>query len=80
MIQTQELTDQKLLSLVETMKNTFSFAKNLKELSNREDFGILKEIINKILQQTAECAFFIREYASRRFLRKYPMNTQYLYF
>ena len=79
MIQTQKLTDQKLLSLVETMKNTFSFAKNLKELSNREDFGTLKEIINKILQQTAECAFFIRDYASRRFLRKCPTNTKDLY-
>ena len=79
MVQNQKLTDQNLLSLVETMVKTFSFAKNLRELSNRENFGTLKAIINKILQQTAECAFFIREYASRRLLRKYPTNTQYLY-
>ena len=75
MIQNQKLTDQNLLSLVETMKKTFSFAKNLKQLAERDNVATLKEIINQILQQTAECAFFIREYASRRFLRKYPTKT-----
>ena len=68
MIQNQRLTDQKLISLVRTMNKTFSFSKNLKKLSTQDNFETLKEILNQILQQTGECAFFIREYASRRFL------------
>ena len=80
MIQTQRLADQNLLALVETVKKTFSFAKNLEKLPTQENFNTLKEIINQILQQTGECAFFIREYVSRRFLSKYTRRQRYFPF
>ena len=57
----------KLLSLVDTMDNTFSFVKNLDGL--RAKMTKLEEVISRALQQTAECAFFIRDYADRRFIR-----------
>ena len=75
MIQKQRLTDQSLLPLIEAMKKTYAFAKNLRELPTQENFETLKEIINQILQQTGECAFFIREYASRRFVSKYTRRS-----
>ena len=65
-IKKQRITDRKLVSLVETMNKTFSFAKNLGDLPDK--MNTLAEIIEKVLEQTAECAFFICNYARRRFL------------
>ena len=69
MIKAQRVTDENILSLIETMNKTFSFADNLAKLSTRDNIEAIKDIINQILQQTAECAFFIRDYADRRFIR-----------
>ena len=49
------------------MKNMFSFVKNLDDLPAK--MKKLEEVISRALQQTAECAFFIRDYADRRFIR-----------
>ena len=64
-IKDQRITDDKLLSLVDTMYDTLTFAKNLNDI---EQIKTVEKIVTRILQQTAECAFFIREYARRNFL------------
>ena len=65
MAQTQTATDGKLLGLVGTMNDTFSFVEDLDELPNK--IARLEDIITRILQQTAECALFIREYVRQSF-------------
>ena len=65
MAQTQTATDGKLLGLVSTMNDTFSFVEDLDELPNK--IARLEDIITRILQQTAECALFIREYVRQSF-------------
>ena len=65
MVQDQHITDNKLLSLVNTMAETFSFTNNLEDIPKMK---ILEKVIARILQQTAECAFFVREYARRHFI------------
>ena len=64
-IKDQRITDDKLLSLVDTMDDTLTFAKNLNDI---EQIKTVEKIVTRILQQTAECAFFIREYARRSFV------------
>ena len=65
MAQTQTATDGKLLGLVGTMDDTFSFVEDLDGLPNK--IARLEDIITRILQQTAECALFIREYVRQSF-------------
>ena len=69
MAQTQTATDGKLLGLVGTMNDTFSFVEDLDELPNK--IARLEDIITRILQQTAECALFIREYVRQSFAGKF---------
>ena len=69
MAQTQTATDGKLLGLVGTMNDTFSFVEDLDELPNK--IARLQDIITRIVQQTAECALFIREYVRQSFARKF---------
>ena len=66
-IKDQRITDDKLLALVDTMNDTLTFAKSLNDI---EQIKIVEKIVTRILQQTAECAFFIREYAQRNFVGK----------
>ena len=47
------------------MNSTLAFAENLNDIPKIKG---LEKIITQILQQTAECAFFIREYARRNFI------------
>ena len=65
LIKDQRITDDKLLSLVDTMNGTLAFAENLNDIKK---IKIVEKTVTLILQQTAECAFFIREYARRNFL------------
>ena len=65
LIKDQRITDDKLLSLVDTMNDTLAFAENLNDIKK---IKTVEKTVTLILQQTAECAFFIREYARRNFL------------
>ena len=64
-VRNQEIADNKLLSLFESVKQTFSFAKNLQEL--RDKVQTLEDIITQILKQTTECGFFVQDYLQRGF-------------
>ena len=65
LIKDRRMTDDKLLSLVDTMNGTLAFAENLNDIKK---IKTVEKTVTLILQQTAECAFFIREYARRNFL------------
>ena len=73
MAQTQTATDGKLLGLVGTMDDTFSFVEDLDGLPNK--IARLEDIITRILQQTAECALFIREYVRQSFAGKFTFHN-----
>ena len=47
------------------MNGTLAFAENLNDIPK---IKAVEKIVARILQQTAECAFFIREYARRNFI------------
>lgn len=47
------------------MDDTFSFAGDVAELPDK--IKRLESVITRVLQQIAECAFFIRAYVSRPF-------------
>ena len=65
LIKDQRIIDDKLLSLMDTMNDTLAFAENLNDI---EKIKTVERIVTRILQQTAECAFFIREYSRRNFV------------
>ena len=47
------------------MNGTLALAENLNDITKIQ---AVEKIVTRILQQTAECAFFIREYAQRNFI------------
>ena len=73
-VRNQEITDDKLLSLFESVKQTFSFAKNLQELRNKVQ--ALENIITQILKQTTECGFFVQDYLQRGFYSTFDFFSE----
>ena len=65
MVKGQLNRDAKLVGLVKTMEDVYSFV----EASNsfKQKVQLLEETIEKILKQTVECAIFIREYTGHGF-------------
>jgi hypothetical protein len=66
-VREQITTDRKLLELVATMENIYSFVDAV-QLDISEKVNVLEETIKRIFIQTIECAIFVREYADRGFL------------
>ena len=66
LVQEQQITEQSITSLVVTMNKAYSFVRDLDELPSK--MKSLENVIDRILQQTAECAFFIRAYISRHYV------------
>ena len=64
-VKNQLETDNKLLDLVKTMIDVWSFVDDVKSLP--EKLKRLEEIIDNIQKQTVECAIFIREYTGHGF-------------
>jgi hypothetical protein len=62
MVQAQHARDMKILDLVGTMKNTYSFVVSADELKKRP---LLQDIVKQILKQTIECGYFIQQYMRR---------------
>jgi hypothetical protein len=60
MVQAQRDRDAKMHDLVRAMENTYSFVVSAEELKSHP---VLQDIVNEILQQTIQCAYFIRGYA-----------------
>ena len=74
-VRNQEIADNKLLSLFESVKQTFSFAKNLQELRNKVQ--TLGDVIIQIMKQIKECAFFVRDYVHRGFYSTFEGFSQF---
>ncbi|KAJ7292492.1 hypothetical protein C8J57DRAFT_1456967 [Mycena rebaudengoi] len=59
-VQNQQQKDEKVVQLVQTMAELYSFAKDADSLSEAKKH--LEDTVTKIVQLTARCAMFIREY------------------
>jgi len=57
--------DSRIVGLVETMDDVFSFVKEAEPIKKIESHG---RVIELMVQQTTECAYFIREYAMNKSL------------
>jgi hypothetical protein len=64
-VEEQKERDKRILKLLDAMNDAYDFADLTKSI---EDIGrSRKETIKKMLQQTYDCAWFIRDYTSRGF-------------
>jgi hypothetical protein len=64
MVQAQQERDQRILDLVTTMEDTYSFVASADELKKNP---VLQSVVEQILKQTIECGYFIQEYTRRNF-------------
>jgi hypothetical protein len=65
MVKSQLERDAKVIGLVKTMEDVYSFVEASD--SFKQKVQLLEETIEKILKQTVECAIFIREYTGHGF-------------
>lgn len=65
MVRAQQTRDQKIVGLVTTMEDTYSFVVSAEELNSQ---SVLQDIVEKMLKQTIECGYFIQEYVQRNFV------------
>jgi hypothetical protein len=63
-VQNQRETDDKVLQLVQTMVELYSFAEDIESL--RDKMKSLENVV-EITKQTLECAIFIQEYTGHGF-------------
>ncbi|KAF7363072.1 WD40 repeat-like protein [Mycena venus] len=63
-VKKQRKMDQAIIQLVQAMVDVYSFTKDVKLLSEIE---CIKDIVDAIVQETAKCALFIREYTGHGF-------------
>ncbi|KAJ6555293.1 hypothetical protein B0H10DRAFT_1847963 [Mycena sp. CBHHK59/15] len=61
----QQETDDKLLKLIQTMVEVYSFVEDTESVSQK--IKRLEETVLAIVKQTAECAIFIQEYMGSGF-------------
>jgi len=59
MVQAQQVRDQKILDLVATIEDTYSFVAAVDELRENR---VLQDVVEQILKQTIECGYFIQQY------------------
>ena len=71
-VQSQRLADNKLLDLFESMNQTLSFAKDLREL--RDKIKTLEDAIVQILKQIAECGLFVQDYVRHGFYSMFDIS------
>ncbi|KAF7363089.1 WD40 repeat-like protein [Mycena venus] len=63
-VKKQRKMDQAIIQLVQAMVDVYSFTKDVKLLCEIEH---IKDIVGAIVQETAKCALFIREYTGHGF-------------
>jgi hypothetical protein len=68
--------DRKLVALVTTMEEVYSFVDTIQALPNK--LQVLENIVSKILKQTVECAIFIRQYTGHGFGCQYHTDPRYI--
>jgi hypothetical protein len=77
-VRNQVTTDQKLIKLVATMENVYSFVDAIQsDITGKVQ--VLEDTIKRILTQTVECAIFIREFASHGFAGMIPSTIGRLF-
>jgi hypothetical protein len=64
MVRAQQNRDRKILDLITTMEDTYSFMDSMDELRKNR---VLQDIVEQILKQTIECGYFIQEYMRHNF-------------
>jgi hypothetical protein len=64
MVQAQQVRDQKILDLVATIEDTYSFVAAVDELRENR---VLQDVVEQILKQTIECGYFIQQYMRHNF-------------
>src|ERR1700761_4797876 len=72
----QEETDEKVVKLVQTMADVYSFAEDVESLSGK--IIRFEKIISALVKQTEECALFIREYTGHGFCGRYIRNCTFV--
>ncbi|KAJ7807420.1 hypothetical protein B0H14DRAFT_3483233 [Mycena olivaceomarginata] len=65
-VKNQQETGGKIVQLVQTMAEVYAFAKDMDLLSAAKKH--LEDTVTTIVQQTAKCAMFVREYTGHGFL------------
>ncbi|KAJ7844754.1 hypothetical protein B0H14DRAFT_991057 [Mycena olivaceomarginata] len=65
-VKNQQETGGKIVQLVQTMAEVYAFAKDVDSLSAAKKH--LEDTVTTIVQQTAKCAMFVREYTGHGFL------------
>ncbi|KAJ7857483.1 hypothetical protein B0H14DRAFT_2507408, partial [Mycena olivaceomarginata] len=71
-VEKQQDMDEKVLELVRTMAEVYSFVDDVESL---EKVKRLKDVVVEITKQTVECAIFIREYTGHGFSVQLVRNT-----
>ncbi|KAJ7844732.1 hypothetical protein B0H14DRAFT_2776040 [Mycena olivaceomarginata] len=71
-VQNQQETDGKIVQLVQTMAEVYAFTKDVNSLSTAKKH--LEDTVTTIVQQTAKCAIFVREYTGHGFLGRLATN------
>ncbi|KAJ7844728.1 hypothetical protein B0H14DRAFT_2775972 [Mycena olivaceomarginata] len=71
-VQNQQEIDGKIVELVQTMAKVYTFMKDMDSLSTAKKH--LKDTATTIVQQTAKCAIFVREYTGHGFLGRLANN------
>lgn len=66
LVRHQIQNDTELLSMVETMRTAFDFSKVANNLNDSTE--MLKPIVKKLLEETANCSCFVQDYARRNLL------------
>ncbi|KAJ7108201.1 hypothetical protein C8R44DRAFT_884965 [Mycena epipterygia] len=76
-VKNQQETDDKLLKLVETMNNVYSFVVDSDAVTLSKEIKLkgLDDSALAIIQQTVECALFIQEYSANGFWDRTLRNT-----
>ncbi|KAJ7108208.1 hypothetical protein C8R44DRAFT_298178 [Mycena epipterygia] len=76
-VKKQQETDNKLLKLVETMNNVYSFVEDLDAVTLSKEIKLkgLEDSALAIVKQTVECALFIQEYCGNGFCDRTLRNT-----
>jgi hypothetical protein len=67
MIEKQNKRDEMIFELLDAMNEAYDFVDHSKPLRIDDLGDTRKEIVKKLLQQTYDCAWFIRDYTSRGF-------------
>ncbi|KAJ7192655.1 hypothetical protein GGX14DRAFT_594255, partial [Mycena pura] len=74
-VKKQQDADDKILQLVQTMVEVYSFVEDVESQFLSQKIQRLQKVVAEIIKQTLECAIFIREYTGHGFRGRLIQNT-----